>query len=378
MFNKLYKGEIKKLLRPKTLIVLSSILLLILIIYAISYNFLTEVMYEITVPQEENNEVIEEGGNNEEIEGEMTPDEQMQDILFGNEYYARKYTEQEINILIAEAEMDLENAKEYKESNDFFFRLGVDPVYQNKGYLEALKYIKANNLYNQDIEIHSQTAIFSQKTAESFAQGFFNIMLTVIIIYGIAIGAGSFSSEMKNGTLKMLFMRPITRTKLTTAKILSLLTMITVILLGATLISYLYGLIRYGASTGVQGLIVFNAMSVFKGSKGLLFFMNIMFGMLQAYALCLFAFAVGTITKNRILAIITCILIYLDLIASILSLFKLGRFLFTTNANLGIYFGVSSSIPAGGNFFIALPIFIAYMAIFIAGTYLIFNKRDIA
>lgn len=367
MFSKLYIGEVKKLIRPKSLIVLSIILVLMLVIYAISYNFL--MGFEISAP-----EPIEEG----EVGYEEYEEANIGEMIFGSQYSASEYTASEVQSLIAQTKNQIKELEKSTDENSMFYRLGVDPVYEAKGYLKALEYIRDNNLYNQKIEIHSQTAIFSQKSAEAFAQGFFGLLLTIVIIYGIVIAAGSFSSEMKNGTLKILFMRPITRNKLTTAKMLALFTMIATILLGGTLISYLYGLIKYGAAEAVKGLIVFNAISVFQGSKGLLFFMNIMFGLIQAFALCLFAFALGTVSKNRILAIIASILLYLELLSAILSLFKLGRFLFTTNANLGIYFGVSSVIPAGGTFFLALPMFIVYISLFVVSTYVIINKRDIA
>lgn len=368
MFNKLYLGELKKLVRPKSLITLSIIMAVLFTFYAIAYNVILEVETSQIAEMEEDMELPE--GIEMEID--------FGDLLYGNAYNIRTYTESEIDDLIASEKEHLKEIEKNMRENNFLFNLGLDPAYEVRGNIKAFEYIKANKLYNQKIEIHSSTAMFSQKSAEAFAQGFYSILLMIIIIYGIAIGAGSFSSEMKNGTLKMLFMRPITRNKLTTAKILSLLTMITIILLGGTLLSYLYGIIKYGVAPSVKGLIVFNAMSVFEGSKGLVFFMNIMFGLLQAFALCLFAFAFGTVTKNRILAIVTCILTYMGLVSNILSLFKIGKFLFTTNANLGIFFGVTPAIPAGSSFFLALPLFIAYVAIFLASSYIVFNKRDIA
>ena len=44
MFNKLYLGEIKKLIRPKTLIILSIIMVLFLLLYAIGYEFLVDFL----------------------------------------------------------------------------------------------------------------------------------------------------------------------------------------------------------------------------------------------------------------------------------------------------------------------------------------------
>ena len=124
-----------------------------------------------------------------------------------------------------------------------------------------------------------------------------------MMMYAVVVGAGSYAHEMRTGTLKMMFMRPITKNKLTTAKLLAALTMVTALLLGITGISYLYGLVRFGPDSGQKIVVVFNASKAFVANNGLLLFMNIMFGLLQACAMCVFAFALGTITRNRIFAL---------------------------------------------------------------------------
>lgn len=144
------------------------------------------------------------------------------------------------------------------------------------------------------------------------------------------------------------------------------------------IISLIYGLIKYSPASDESVLVVFNAMSVFKGTYGLMLFLNICFGLVKAFAIVLFAFALATVTKNRIIAIIFGVLLNIGIVAQLLSLLKIGRFLFTTSSDFSIYFGVTSYIPAGGNFFIALPVLIVYLAVFLVSTYMIFNKRDIA
>ncbi len=371
MFKQLYLGEMKKLFRPKSLITLSVIIILLLVFYAIGYNFLIDESNSVEV------EIGFAAENPEQGDLEIDPDT---DEDFANyleftsaRYGVEKYTPEQIDELIVSTKEEIKRLEKEKDRGIF-----GDMLYEEKGYLVALEYIKEHKIFNEQVEIHSPIASFFYKSAEAFTQGFKDLLLVVVIIYGMAIGAGSFAAEMQNGTLKMLFMRPITRNKLVTAKLLSLLSMITMILLSGILLSYLYGLIKYGVAPTVKGIIVFNAMAAFVGSKSMVFFLNIMFGLLQAFALCIFAFALGTVTKNRVASTIISILIYMGILSTILSFFKIERFLFTSNANLGVYFGVTSVIPARGNFFIALPCFLAYVAIFVTATYVVFNKRDVA
>lgn len=363
MFNKLYIGELKKLLRPKTLIALSIIMIATLLIFAISYNVIINELEDTT----------EEAVTAQETEDAQ---ESLEALFSSGAYGKRVYSAEEMPDLIQGARQALNEAEASRNKN--FLRSNLDPIYEAKSYLKALEYIKDHNVYGEEIEIYSSMAVFSSKSAENFMQAFFGLLLSIMGIYGIVIGAGSYAGEMKNGTLKMLFMRPITRNKLTTAKLLALLSMLTGLLIIGVVVSYLYGLIRFGASPSAKVLFVFNAMGAFIGTSGLGLVFNIFFGILQALAFCIFAFAMGTITKNKTFSLIVCLIVQLGLFSLIFSLLKMGRFLFSSASSLGSYIGVTYAIPAGGNFFIALPMFLGYLAIFILSTYIIFNKRDIA
>ena len=364
MFGKLYIGEMKKILRPKTMIILSIILVFFLIIYAIAYNFQFGMTTSETTENIANAEEMEE--NNFDI--------------FGASYNAHTYTEGEVLSLIEATKSAIEETDEIQSGNSLLSRVNMDMKYQQESYLKALEYIRDNNLYGKEIELYSPSSVFKGDSAEGFMSSFFMSILSIMMIFAIVVGAGSYTNEIKNGTLKMLFMRPITRNKLTTAKLLAMLSVLAGITLISVLISYLYGLVRYGAADS-QNLIViyvFNAMSAFQGTKGLGLFFTIIFGLIQIFAIAIFSYALGTLLKNKAASIILGIVVESGIIALILTLMKMGRFLFTTSYSLGLYFGITYAIPAGGNFFIALPVFIAYISLFLAGTYLIINKRDLA
>lgn len=360
MFNRLYLGEVKKLLRPRTLIVLAIVIVLFLTIYAITYEKMIEFS-ETALPH---------------TEGEAPEIEEIIESSFHQNTIT--VSAENIDEMIAVARQALIDVEEDAKADSRYLRSPVDAVYQVKAGLKALEYIKKHEIYGEEIVLYSNMNIFSDKSAEGFMKSMFEILLTVMIFYGIIIGAGSYAQEMKTGTLKMLFMRPITPTKLTSAKLLAMFTMATAILLVVSLLAYFYGLIRFGAASTQRILVVFNASGAFMSTKSLMLFASMMFGVLQVFSFTAFSFAVGSLTRNRVLATILGIIIHTGLPAMLLQFLKMGRFLFTTSMGFGGFFGISGAVPAGSNFFIALPVYLAYMALFIVPTYIIINKRDLA
>lgn len=358
MFSNLYFGEVKKLIRPKTLIVLAIIVVLFVTLYAITY----ESMIKGSMGQE----IIDQGTGEEPG---------IPDIFSSNRI---NISEAEIDTVLAVARQNYEEIKTQATNSDFYLKSSMDYVFAAKANVEALEYIKEHKLYGIDVEIHSDMSLFSDKSAEGFMKSMFSILLSIMMIYGVIIGSGSYAQEMKTGTLKMLFMRPITANKLTTAKLLAMFTMTTFILLFTSLLAYLYGLLRFGAAESQKILVVFNASTAFMSTKSLMLFFSMMLGVLQVFSYSVFAFALGSLTRNRVLATVVGILINLGLPAMLLTLLKMGRFLFSLSMNFGSYFGTGGAIPGGSDFFIALPVYLAYMAIFLVSTYVIINKRDLA
>ena len=357
MFTKLYQGELKKLIRPKALFILAAIIIIFLIIYGISYDFMVEVAQSGEIEDVQDGSIID---------------------IFGARYQKQIYDESTVEGLIQIAENRIENLQTQRQ-DDILSRLDYDALYEEKSYLKALQYIQDKELYGVEIEIFSPNALFGvERSAQGFMQGFVSMLLSILLIYGVVLGSISYAEEMDQGTLKMLFMRPITRNKVTSAKLLALFSVMGGVFLLSILLAYSYALIRYGIGGGHSLIIVFNAMSVFKSTGGLALFITIMFSLLQVYAMAILGFALGTVIRKRTLAIIIGVILNLGIVSTLLSFLKLGRYLFTTSSNLGIYFGVTSIIPAGGNFFLATVLLVVYLAIFLAATYISFNKRDIA
>ena len=64
-------------------------------------------------------------------------------------------------------------------------------------------------------------------------------------------------------------------------------------------------------------------------------------------------------------------------IADMLSGLGINAFLLSTSLDFMAYFGVNSSVPTYGNFFIALAVSVIWTATLVVALYLVTNKRDV-
>src|SRR5690554_3067816 len=185
MFTNLYLGEIKKLVRPKGLLILAAIIIVFLIIYGIAYDFMVDIS--------QNN-------------GEINTQEQEPIGIFGSMYKKKVYDQESVQTLIFQTQTIIKELEQSQDNDDILSRLDYDRLYEMKGYLKALEHIEQNELYNQEIEIFSPNALFGvERSAEGFMQGFITMLLSIMLIYGVVLGSVSYAQEMDEGTLKMVF-----------------------------------------------------------------------------------------------------------------------------------------------------------------------------
>lgn len=374
MFGRAYLGEIKKLVRPRGLIVLAVLFVIFFIIFAVFYNInFDEIINDI-------DDILTESG----MEGILPPDKYYDKD--GNEISADEYAEiygyinmdyihlanpDNIDKIIAEI-------TEYYES---FKNMDGDEYAQQAGYLKSslvmLEYMKENNIYGAEINVHGFGDYIGIKSAERFVTSYFAVVFAILVIYGIVLGAGLYADEYRRGTIKLVMLRPISREGLTAAKLLACFTYLVGILGIMSLIAYFYGLIALGSASTKAVYVVFNQSSVFKSTAGGMIFLEMFFSLLNMFAIISLSFMLGTVTKKKTLAIVVTLIIDFGLIAAILSALGLERFLFSTNLDFMKYFGITNTIPKGGNFFIALTMYVVYLAGILAALFLTVKKRDV-
>ncbi|MDY4655709.1 MAG: ABC transporter permease subunit [Eubacteriales bacterium] len=363
MFGKLYLGELKKLARPKALITLAVLCVALFIVFVIIYNM------QIEEPLNTLREAAESTENFTETTGDGVFD-YYQD-------YISAATPENVDELIAELN---ETKKTYEERNKKKETKGQygAAIKELRCGIAMLEYMKAHNVYGKNLNVEGYASYYAVKNAESFALYYFRTIAAILTIYGIVMAAGLYADEYARGTIKLVMLRPVTKNQVTTAKLLALFTYILGILGVASLLGYAYGAIAYKSVSAEKVYVVFNASSVFACTVGGTVLYKMFFAAVKVLSFASLSYAIGTILRKKTPAIILSFIVYLGIISALFTIFGGERFLFSTNTDLSVYFGFGvGEYINGGNFFLALPLLVIYLAAIISSTYLVVNKRDV-
>lgn len=375
MFGRCFAGEIKKLARPRGLIILGVLLVIFFILYAVIYNIDLDAMLnslnDMMAEYGETGLIIDKDEYFDEDGNPVTEEEYAEKYGYINMDYIGLANPSNIDAILAEL-----NA--YRES----FDAADNAVYDRqssylKGAIVMLEYMKENGIYGKDVAVEGYGDYLRMNTADSFAYSYFTLVLGILTIYGIVLAAGLYADEYRRGTIKLVMLRPVSRNAMTTAKLAAVFAYLVGILGAASLIAYLYGLISFDSVSGREVFVVFNNSSVFRTTAGGAIFLKMFLHVVFLLSNVSLSFMLGSVTRKKTLAIVLAFVVYLGIIASIGSALGLERFMFSTNTDLTTYFGLSYNIPVGGSFFIALPVLAGYLAIIMTALYVTVNKRDV-
>lgn len=391
MFSKLYLWEIKKMISTKGLIVLAIIAVLAILLINGMFNISTEV----TLPAERPGDAPAGDESmplpEEEEEAPFAEEEVIPGLSFDYEQGAYTVTEQAARMMLESARQYYEQVKAETVKDKYFYR-GNDTLYTAKAELAMWQYVVDKKLYDTPFRPYSGMAALAlnslnQKTAQGFMSLYLSVMGSAIIIYGIVCGANAYGKEIKKGTLKMVMIRPLSRDKLTAAKLLAALSLATAFFITAIVIAYIFGIIAYKNVVFDKVIYVFNASRAFVASSNFILFLVIGSLLVQIWGYAVFAMSLSTITKSNVIGIIIPVLINMGITNLVLSFFGLSRFLFSYSIGmLAEYFTVSpmvfrfsaGSLTGGADFWLSLGILSAYLAVFVASTFFVFKKRDVA
>lgn len=354
--SNLFIGEIKKSVKKKTLIGIGVALTAVLILSAIVFNLLVDLI------KEAENMIFDEYAS------EITED------TFNSEFYNTGYlSEKELNDMITVVKYNLaEIEKKYKKDKKAYY----SEYYSEKSKLVVLEYAKNNGYYDKKVYIYRMTEGDTDKMAENFVDMYSQVVTMILAIYGIILGAGMYTNEYKSGTIKLLMVRPITKNRLTTAKLCSMYAILTTFFLVPVFVSFAYGGIAFGSNASQEVLYSFNATSAGVGTIGGFAFGSIMVNLLQILILATISFSLATITRKSTIGIIVSLMIFLGIGSFFYSL-GINAFLLSDAINLMNYFGEERMVAPYGNFFISLAVIVFWLVVSIVGVYVVTNKKDV-
>ncbi|WP_164671001.1 ABC transporter permease [Virgibacillus doumboii] len=204
-------------------------------------------------------------------------------------------------------------------------------------------------------------------------------LLSLVSLFTIIVAAGIIANEFKWGTIKLLLIRPITRTKILLSKYISVLLFALFTLVYVLLFSLIVGSLFFGIN-GMDPHIVMN------GSEGYEYVSVIQeiisgygFKLVTLVMMATFAFMISAIFRQSSLAIGIAIFLMLagNAIVSFLSEYSWSKYILFANTNLKSYVD-GSQVMEGMSLGFSITVLAVYYIIFLILSWVFFTKRDVA
>lgn len=206
------------------------------------------------------------------------------------------------------------------------------------------------------------------------------MLLSIVSLLTIIVAAGIVANEFRWGTIKLLLIRPISRTKILASKYAAVLCFSLFTLLFVLLFSWIVGAIFFG----VEGL---NPYIVLEKSTGLEYVSVIGeivsgygFQLVTLVMMATFAFMISSVFRNSALAIGTAI--FLMLVGNQIVFFFMERswakYILFANTNLNQYTSGNTPLIEEMTLGFSVTVLIVYYAVFLLLSWLFFTKRDVA
>ena len=289
-----------------------------------------------------------------------------------------------VNVLQKFSPNDITKYRSFEKEN--FYSLKED-LTRNEYYLNTKTFE-----FEYATPLNITQASNTKTNAYDFAYFALKLCAFIIIIYCVVLAAGSIAGEQQAGTLKLLAIRPYSRTKLFLGKMMATISVGVILLLLSSIATLIAGVITYSASS-LPVLVIFNASQAIKMNVFLEFFVMLFTMFFELVFFVIMAYGISTIFKSNVGAVAISIMIYfvsliLNTMASSISAL---RFLPFTNMNLFKYFGSSflsnstgflfsvltPSVVVGADFVFSVLISGIFALVVLIATIFVFNKRDL-
>ncbi|KPL60762.1 ABC transporter permease [Rossellomorea vietnamensis] len=218
-----------------------------------------------------------------------------------------------------------------------------------------------------------------KETTWTFVEMNANIVL-VVGLFTIIVAAGIVASEFSWGTIKLLLIRPISRTKILLSKYFTVILYGMSMLLLLFVVSLLLGLILFGGTDQSTHLAFVDGKVVEQSIVGYLI-KTYLLQTVNIVMMATMAFMISAVFRSSSLAIgISLFLLFVGGNAtSLLALkFDWAKYSLFANTDLTQYTGFTPPLVDGMTMGFSITMLIIYFIIFQLLAFLVFNKRDVA
>ncbi|MFE5321442.1 ABC transporter permease [Paenibacillus sp. NPDC056579] len=196
-------------------------------------------------------------------------------------------------------------------------------------------------------------------------------MSWLVFLFSVIVAGDIVASEFTWGTIKLLLIRPATRSKILAAKYISVVLFLVTLLLFLLIISYFVGLIFFGLSGAVSDQEAFpNIMQSY----------SIKFIDLLMYVTLAFMISAAFRSSSLAIGLSICLMFTANTIVLVLSQFKYSwvKYILFANTDLSPYLlGGQPPIP-GMTLGFSVTMIVLYWILFYVVSWLLFTKRDVA
>lgn len=242
-------------------------------------------------------------------------------------------------------------------------------------------YLEKANLYKYDL--YNDTEYQNTATANYTFQNSIGTYIAIIVMVVVIVAGVSISEEFNKGTVKLLLVRPYSRTKILISKLIAVF--ITMLITTATilLLQFIIGGIVYGFGTYMMNVVQFDfttnsivTLNIF-AYLGLIFICKLPIFILIGTL----AFALSTLFLNSPLAVALPILGYMgsDVINMIAISYKWDwvKYFVTPNWDLSQYLFAGTPMFSGISIEFSITICAIYFVIMLVASIVSFKKRNI-
>ncbi len=231
--------------------------------------------------------------------------------------------------------------------------------------------------------IETGTDINKSDSLKGSLQYFYSQYGVFIIVVIIMIAGTIVSEEWSKGTIKLLLVKPYTRTQILLSKFLTALIISAFVIVSTILMQILVGGILFGFESLFEPVVVYNLSTNVIQEINILAYLGIqtLTQLPIIILLATLAFAISTIFSNSALAITVSLLGYMG--ASIINQLAIAynltfmKYFVTMNWDLSQYLFGGLPYMEGMNLITSIIICVVYLLIMLIPTFIIFKKRNI-
>lgn len=207
-----------------------------------------------------------------------------------------------------------------------------------------------------------------------------SFLTSIISLFTIIVAAGIISNEFKWGTIKLLLIRPISRTRILLSKYVSVLIFAFTLLVFLLGTSWLVGAVLFGLN-GLNPPVVQDLMTGYVQNDVLgEIAKSYGFSLVTLVMMATFAFMISAIFRSSGMAIGLAIFLMMagNAIVAFLSEYEWSKFILFANTNLNQYTNGTEPMIPGMSMTFSIVVLLVYFVLFMAAAWAAFTKRDVA